>query len=60
MDFPDICEYPDSNKVGAYAAAGIGSHVGLRALYKKDQNVTYYDGEDGKEIARIMKSVTKR
>jgi uncharacterized cupin superfamily protein len=59
MDFPDICEYPDSNKVGAYAAAGIGSQAGLRALYIKDRNVDYFDGEDGKEIARIMKSATR-
>lgn len=59
MDFPDICEYPDSNKVGAYAAAGIGSPAGLRALYVKDRNVDYYDGEDGKEVARIIKSVAR-
>lgn len=59
MDFPDICEYPDSNKVGAYATGGVGTQVGLRALYVKDQNVDYYAGEDGKEITRITKS-TKR
>ena len=59
MDFPDICEYPDSNKVGAYAAPGIGSQAGLRALYIKDRNVDYFDGEDGKEIARITKSAAR-
>lgn len=58
MDFPDLCEYPDSNKVGAYGTAAIGPQVGLRALYIKDQNVNYYDGEDGKEIARIIKSAS--
>jgi len=56
MDFPDICEYPDSNKVGAYTTGTVGAQVGLRALYVKDQNVDYFAGEDGKEIARIMKS----
>jgi len=59
MDFPDLCEYPDSNKVGAYATAAIGPQVGLRALYIKDQDVSYYDGEDGKEIARIIKSASR-
>jgi uncharacterized cupin superfamily protein len=59
MDFPDICEYPDSNKVGAYATGPVEAQVGLRALYLKNQNVEYYAGEDGNEIARIMKT-TKR
>jgi uncharacterized cupin superfamily protein len=59
MDFPDICEYPDSNKVGAYATGAAGAQVGLRALYVKDQNVDYYAGEDGKEVARIMKTVKR-
>jgi len=56
MEFPDICEYPDSNKVGAYGTAAVGPQVGFRALYIKDRNVNYYDGEDGKEVARIIKS----
>jgi uncharacterized cupin superfamily protein len=56
MAFPDICEYPDSNKVGAYGTAAVGSKVGLRALYVRDRNVDYYDGEDGKEVERILKS----
>jgi uncharacterized cupin superfamily protein len=56
MDFPDLCEYPDSNKVGAYGTAAVGPQVGFRALYVKDKNVDYYDGEDGKEIERIKKS----
>ena len=59
MDFPDICEYPDSNKVGAYATGAAGAQVGLRALYMKNQNVDYYAGEDGKEITRIMKTATR-
>jgi uncharacterized cupin superfamily protein len=56
MDFPDICEYPDSNKIGAYATAAVGGQVGLRALYVKDRNVNYYEGEDGKEVERIRKA----
>lgn len=59
MDFPDICEYPDSNKVGAYATAAVGSRVGHRALYLKATKVDYYDGESGEEIERIVK-VTPR
>ena len=59
MDFPDICEYPDSNKVGAYATAAVSGQAGLRALYVKDRNVDYYAGEDGKEVARIIKSSTR-
>ena len=58
MEFPDLCEYPDSNKVGAYATAAVGLASGAsRALYKR-QNVNYYDGEDGKEIERIIKSAS--
>jgi len=59
MEFPDICEYPDSNKVGAYATAAVGQQVGLRALYVKDKNVDYYEGEDGKEIERLKRSCAK-
>jgi uncharacterized cupin superfamily protein len=56
MDYPDLSEYPDSNKIGAYATAAVGRQVGFRALFLKDRNVGYYEGEDGQEIARIMKS----
>jgi len=59
MEFPDVCEYPDSNKVGAYATAAVGQKVGLRALYVKDKNVDYYEGEDGKEIERVKRSRRK-
>ena len=54
MEYPDISEYPDSHKIGAYvtsAAAG-----GFRALYKKETNVPYFEGESGSEIERIKKS----
>jgi uncharacterized cupin superfamily protein len=56
MEYPDLSEYPDSNKVGAYGTAAVGPQVGFRALYVKDKNINYYDGEDGKEIERITKS----
>jgi uncharacterized cupin superfamily protein len=56
MEYPDLSEYPDSNKVGAYASATVGPKVGFRALYVRDKNVNYYDGEDGREIERIVKS----
>ena len=60
MEYPDLSEYPDSNKVGAYATAAVGPQVGFRALYLKDKNVGYYDGEDGKEIETIKRSsITK-
>jgi uncharacterized cupin superfamily protein len=60
MDYPDISEYPDSGKIGAYATSPRGSQVGFRALYRKDENVNYYDGEDGKEVERVLEAVTKR
>ena len=56
MDYPDLSEYPDSNKVGAYATAAVGANVGFRALYVRDKNVSYYDGENGDEIERVVKS----
>jgi len=59
MAYPDISEYPDSNKVGAYATAAVGPQVGLRALYVKDQNVTYYIGEEGKEVERVLKAARR-
>jgi uncharacterized cupin superfamily protein len=59
MEYPDLSEYPDSNKLGAFATAAIGQKVGLRALYVKDKNVNYYEGEDGKEIERVKRSRRK-
>ena len=53
MEYPEIAEYPDSNKIGAYVSgAGQG---GFRALYRKGANIGYYDGEDGGEIERIKR-----
>jgi uncharacterized cupin superfamily protein len=56
MEYPDLSEYPDSNKIGAYATAAVGRQVGFRALFVKDRHVGYYEGEDGQEIVRIVKS----
>ncbi len=56
MEYPDISQYPDSNKIGAYAAPAAGPQAGFRALYVRDKNVNYYDGEDGKEIEKIVNS----
>lgn len=39
----EICEYPDSNKVGVYV--GEWGNMDLRALFKADQTVDYNDGE---------------
>ena len=38
---PDICFYPDSNKVGIWGK----SDDGLNKLYIADQNVDYFEGE---------------
>jgi uncharacterized cupin superfamily protein len=59
MEFPDLCDYPDSNKVGAYGSAAVGPKVGFRALFVRDRNVDYYEGEDGREVERIMKAVRR-
>ena len=55
MEFPDLSEYPDSNKVGAYATAAVGAKVGFRALFVKGTTVDYYEGEDGREVERVLK-----
>jgi hypothetical protein len=34
----------------------VGDKVGFRRLYVRDKNVDYYEGEDGKEIERIIKA----
>lgn len=39
----DICEYPDSNKIGV--AVGEAGNRDLRALFKAEQAVDYFDGE---------------
>jgi uncharacterized cupin superfamily protein len=39
----DVCEYPDSNKVGVYADAPRA--VPLRKMFRADATVEYYDRE---------------
>jgi uncharacterized cupin superfamily protein len=39
----DVCEYPDSGKVGVYA--GRGDKPGLRMLFRAENTVDYYDRE---------------
>ena len=56
MEYPDISQYPDSNKIGAYATTTGGAETGFRALYRRDQNLGYYDGEDGGEVERIVRA----
>ena len=54
MEYPEIAEYPDSKKIGAYVTGA--TEGGFRALYKKDTNLPYFEGENGIEIERIKKS----
>ena len=54
MEYPDISEYPDSNKIGAYVTSA--SEGGFRALYRKDTNIPYFEGESEAEIERVKKS----
>ncbi len=54
MEYPDISEYPDSNKIGAYATSA--AEGGFRALYRKDTNVPYFEGEDGSAMAQAKRS----
>ena len=56
MEYPDISEYPDSHKIGAYASGAGSPRPGFRALYLRDRNVNYYDGEAGEQVDRILKS----
>jgi len=39
----EVCEYPDSNKIGVYASTP--GHPGVRALHRAASAVDYYDGE---------------
>ena len=40
----EVCEYPDSKKIGVFADAVRGP--GLRGLHRTSSAVDYYDGED--------------
>src|SRR3972149_10245757 len=54
MEYPEISEHPDSDKIGAYVTSA-GPQAGFRALYFKDANVPYYEGESGASIGRARK-----
>jgi hypothetical protein len=43
MDRRDICEYPDSDKVGVFA--GDQGNRDLRLLFRAEQSVGYLDRE---------------
>ncbi|MBI2182980.1 MAG: cupin domain-containing protein [Deltaproteobacteria bacterium] len=59
MAYPDISAYPDSNKIGAYATSAGRPKTGFRSLYVRDRNVNYYDGEEGEQVERILKSARR-
>lgn len=48
----EVCEYPDSNKVGVWASASLGAPGGLRKMFKADAVVDYYEGESTQPPAR--------
>lgn len=41
---PEICGYPDSDKIGVYE--GLPEGGGLRELYRRSDAVDYYEGEE--------------
>jgi len=43
MSTTEVCEYPDSNKIGVFARTSPTS--GLRKMFRAEAGVEYYDGE---------------
>jgi len=43
LERTDVCEYPDSNKIGVFV--GEQGNRDLRLLFKTEQNVDYFEGE---------------
>jgi uncharacterized cupin superfamily protein len=41
----EVCEYPDSRKVGVWSAGTHGHGGGLRKMFRADSTVDYYQGE---------------
>lgn len=41
----EICEYPDSNKVGVWASSPESQGKGLRKMFRGETTVDYYDRE---------------
>lgn len=46
----EVCEYPDSNKVGVWSSAPGGTT--LRKMFRGDAVVDYYDGESTTDVPR--------
>lgn len=49
MVYPDIVDYPDSQKIGVYAGSSRAGEKPFRALYTKGSEVPYFQGETGVE-----------
>ncbi len=60
MEFPDLCDYPDSNKVGAYGSAAVGPNVGFRALYVRDRNVITTKAKTEEKSSASVKAARRR
>jgi uncharacterized cupin superfamily protein len=45
MNEPDVCLYPDSGKIMAREQAPGTEATGVRALFRLDDAVDYWDGE---------------
>ena len=45
---PEICEYPDSGKIGVYSNGASSRGERLRSLHRVDNDVDYFDGENAK------------
>ena len=54
MEYPDSRSIPTRTKSAPTPIRPAAPKVGFRALYVRDTNVNYYEGEDGKEIERIL------
>lgn len=58
MQYPDLSEYPDWTKAGAYSSPAVGPNAAFRALYVRNRNVNYYEGETGK-LERILNTARR-
>jgi len=47
MSYPDVVDYPDSQKIGVYAGPSRSGEKPFRALYSKESEVPYFHGETG-------------
>ena len=60
LETVEVCEYPDSNKVGVFA--GSPDDARLRKLFRAETDVGYYDREStsSQEQARLHECVAQR